>query len=83
MKLRSITALASYFSQLTLERHVVLGALTYYKYHGANRILSRSKPLPDVVLSTYDTVAADVRQGGGILNCFHWYRIVLDEGKNS
>lgn len=35
-----------------------------------------------MVLSTYDTVAADVRQGGGILNCFHWYRIVLDEGKD-
>jgi hypothetical protein len=35
----------------------------------------------DVVLTTYSTLMADSRQGGGVLNLYTWYRIVLDEGE--
>jgi SWI/SNF-related matrix-associated actin-dependent regulator of chromatin subfamily A3 len=64
-------------------RHVVPGTLNYYIYHGPDRRLSSSSPLPHhIVFSTYGTVAADFSRGGGVLNCFHWYRLILDEGRN-
>ncbi|KAI1354797.1 hypothetical protein F5Y01DRAFT_272743 [Xylaria sp. FL0043] len=63
-----------------IKRHVVPGTLSFYKYHGTNRNLPSSSPLPyHIVLSTYDTVTADYSRGGGVLTCFHWYRLVLDE----
>ncbi|KAI1311219.1 hypothetical protein F5Y03DRAFT_343886 [Xylaria venustula] len=63
-----------------IERHVVTGTLSVYKYHGPNRKLPSSSPLPyDVVLSTYGTVAADYSRGGGVLTSFHWHRLILDE----
>ncbi|KAI0406998.1 hypothetical protein F4802DRAFT_555264 [Xylaria palmicola] len=63
-----------------IRKHVVPGTLSVYKYHGPNRKLPSSPPLPyDIVLSTYGTVAADFSRGGGVLTCFHWYRIILDE----
>ncbi|KAI0894696.1 SNF2 family N-terminal domain-containing protein [Annulohypoxylon nitens] len=63
-----------------IDKHVVLGTLRYYKYHGPNRSLSISSNLPyDIVLATYGTVTADLRAGGGVLNTFKWYRLVLDE----
>ncbi|KAK3342074.1 SNF2 family N-terminal domain-containing protein [Lasiosphaeria hispida] len=61
-------------------RHVIPGALTYFKYHGAGRCLPSSGPLPyNIVFSTYGTITADFIRGGGVLECFHWYRLVLDE----
>ncbi|KAI3323069.1 hypothetical protein HD806DRAFT_535561 [Xylariaceae sp. AK1471] len=63
-----------------IEKHVAPGTLSCYKYHGPSRKLPSSTPLPyDVVLSTYGTLAADFSRGGGVLSCFHWYRVVLDE----
>lgn len=64
-----------------MNRHVVEGNLSYYKYHGPTRRLDVSNSLPyDVVLTTYTTVAVDYSRGGGVLDKFHWYRLVLDEG---
>lgn len=63
-----------------MNRHVVEGNLSYYKYHGPTRRLNVSNSLPyHVVLTTYTTVAADYGRGGGVLDKFHWYRLVLDE----
>ncbi|KAI1410434.1 SNF2 family N-terminal domain-containing protein [Hypoxylon sp. FL1857] len=63
-----------------IEKHVVPGTVNYYKYHGPNRRLPPSSDFPyDVVLSTYGTVAADFRRGGGVLSNFRWRRLVLDE----
>ncbi|KAI1777215.1 SNF2 family N-terminal domain-containing protein [Hypoxylon cercidicola] len=63
-----------------IEKHVVPGTLHYYKYHGPNRCLPLSTKLPyHIVLSTYGTIAADSRSGGGALHSFKWYRLVLDE----
>ncbi|KAJ8132835.1 hypothetical protein O1611_g787 [Lasiodiplodia mahajangana] len=63
-----------------VERHVAPGTLSLYKYHGPNRKLPSSPPLPyQIVLSTYATVAADYSRGGGVLACFHWRRLILDE----
>ncbi|OTA95555.1 hypothetical protein M434DRAFT_393615 [Hypoxylon sp. CO27-5] len=63
-----------------IEKHVVPGALNYYKYHGQNRCLPLASNIPyDIVLSTYGTVAADFRRGGGVLYSFKWNRLVLDE----
>ncbi|KAK2762331.1 hypothetical protein FQN54_001341 [Arachnomyces sp. PD_36] len=64
-----------------IEKHVVPGTLTYYKYHGQSRAISLSSSLPyHVVFSTYSTVAADFSRGGGVLSGFHWHRLILDEG---
>ncbi|KAI1130798.1 SNF2 family N-terminal domain-containing protein [Nemania abortiva] len=63
-----------------IEKHIVPGTLSVYKYHGPSRKLPSSPPLPyHIVLSTYGTVAADHRRGGGVLACFHWRRLILDE----
>lgn len=62
-------------------RHVAPGTLSYHKYHGPGRVLPSKSPLPyHVVLTTYGTVTADFRRGGGVLECFHWHRVILDEG---
>ncbi|KAI9148085.1 DNA repair protein RAD5B [Paramyrothecium foliicola] len=63
-----------------IKKHVVPGSITTYKYHGPNRKLSTVTGLPyHIVLSTYGTVSADFYNGGGVLNEFHWYRLILDE----
>ncbi|KAI0546032.1 hypothetical protein F4679DRAFT_559161 [Xylaria curta] len=63
-----------------IEKHVVPGTLSVYRYHGPNRKLPVSSHLPyNIVLSTYGTVAADSSRGGGVLAHFHWYRLILDE----
>ncbi|KAI1374362.1 SNF2 family N-terminal domain-containing protein [Hypoxylon crocopeplum] len=63
-----------------IEKHVVPRTLQFYKYHGANRSLPlASKMAYHIVMSTYGTVAADFRRGGGVLYRFKWYRLVLDE----
>ncbi|KAI1387873.1 SNF2 family N-terminal domain-containing protein [Hypoxylon trugodes] len=63
-----------------IEKHVIPGAFCYYKYHGPNRYLPASLNMPyNIVLTTYGTLVADFRRGGGILYSFKWYRLVLDE----
>jgi len=63
------------------QRHIIPGTLELYKYHGANRRLPLLGGFPyHVVVSTYGTVAADFSRGGGVLSCYHWHRLVLDEG---
>ncbi|KAK0701293.1 SNF2 family N-terminal domain-containing protein [Lasiosphaeris hirsuta] len=62
--------------------HTNLGSLTFYKHHGQGRNDDeRRKELlkSDIVLSTYATVAADIRQGNGIFTRIIWFRVVLDE----
>ncbi|CAG8962047.1 hypothetical protein HYFRA_00005089 [Hymenoscyphus fraxineus] len=62
-----------------VQKHVAPSTLRYYVYHGPDRHLTIS-PLPyHIVFSTYGTVAADYKCGNGVLNLFHWYRIILDE----
>ncbi|KAI0155130.1 hypothetical protein GGR57DRAFT_464212 [Xylariaceae sp. FL1272] len=76
--LPSILLLESWVDEL--EKHVVNGTLSYYKYHGPNRMLPSYSPPPyNLVFTTYGTVAADFRHGGGILRQFHWFRLILDE----
>ena len=62
-------------------RHVVPGTLRLCRYHGQHRILDTTAPLEyDIVISTYGTVASDLKYGGGVLGQFNWYRLILDEG---
>ncbi|KAK3294356.1 SNF2 family N-terminal domain-containing protein [Chaetomium fimeti] len=63
-----------------ISKHVIPGTLECYRYHGPDRRLPSSGAIPyHVIISTYGTVAADFTRGGGVLRCFHWYRLVLDE----
>ncbi|KAE8360896.1 SNF2 family N-terminal domain-containing protein [Aspergillus caelatus] len=63
-----------------IHKHVSPGTLSYYVYHGHARTLPPTPPLPyHIVFSTYPTVASDFKRGGGVLNHFHWNRLILDE----
>ncbi|KAK0732943.1 SNF2 family N-terminal domain-containing protein [Lasiosphaeria miniovina] len=62
-----------------IERHTQPGSITYSKHHGPQRRLDINEPLPDVVLSTYGTVCAELGRSHGSIRQIHWYRIVLDE----
>ncbi|KAH6856125.1 SNF2 family N-terminal domain-containing protein [Chaetomium sp. MPI-CAGE-AT-0009] len=74
----SVLLLDGWIDEIT--KHVIPGTLECYRYHGPNRRLPSSGAIPyHVVISTYGTVAADFVRGGGVLGCFRWYRLVLDE----
>ncbi|KAK5112333.1 hypothetical protein LTR62_004296 [Meristemomyces frigidus] len=53
---------------------------TYYMYHGAkrNRDLDSLADY-DIVMTTYDTAAADFKSKTGALHAINWFRVVLDE----
>ncbi|KAI1171636.1 hypothetical protein F4777DRAFT_591102 [Nemania sp. FL0916] len=76
--LPSLLLLESWIDEL--EKHVISGTISYYKYHGPDRKLpSSSPPRYHIIFSTYGTIAADSSRGGGVLKNFHWYRLILDE----
>jgi SNF2 family DNA or RNA helicase len=67
--------------EVTSPRHIVPGALTYYKYHGHARKIDYPRLLEhDIVFTTYGTIAAEFWRNRSLLHAIHWYRIVLDEG---
>jgi len=60
-----------------------LGALKVHIYHGNGRkVTCDSLSQFDIVLTTYETAAADVSMSG-VLSRISWFRIVLDEGTKS
>jgi SWI/SNF-related matrix-associated actin-dependent regulator of chromatin subfamily A3 len=61
-------------------RHIADGTLRTAVYHGQRSQIASTLPEFDVVLTTYDTVRAEVSKGHSALQSFIWYRIVLDEG---
>ncbi|KAI0848090.1 SNF2 family N-terminal domain-containing protein [Daldinia vernicosa] len=69
-----------------IKAHIQPGQLTYYIYHGSNRIKDPEKLATfDLVLTTYGSVASEVasrnkgRQGSYPLEEVGWFRVVLDE----
>ncbi|KAF4300775.1 hypothetical protein GTA08_BOTSDO07089 [Botryosphaeria dothidea] len=61
-------------------RHISPGTLKVHKYHGQHRQIDRPSLVDhDVVLTTYGTVATELRRGRGMLQSINWYRLVLDE----
>ncbi|PYH69626.1 DEAD/DEAH box helicase [Aspergillus vadensis CBS 113365] len=65
-----------------VKKHLIPGALKFYKYHGPGRCISLSSPpSDDIILTTYATVEADFSSSGGksVLNRIHWHRLILDE----
>lgn len=58
-----------------------MNALRYIRFHGPNRPqTAEALTAPDIVLTTYATMAAD-RDSWGLLYRMEWYRVVLDEGQ--
>ncbi|KAI1805215.1 SNF2 family N-terminal domain-containing protein [Daldinia bambusicola] len=69
-----------------IKTHIQPDQLTYYIYHGSNRIKDPKKLASfDLVLTTYGSVASEVasrnkgRQGPYPLEEVGWFRVVLDE----
>ncbi|KAI1379432.1 SNF2 family N-terminal domain-containing protein [Hypoxylon crocopeplum] len=69
-----------------IKAHIKPGQLTYYIYHGSNRIKDPKRLAEfDLVLTTYGSVASEVaarnkgRPGPYPLEEVGWFRVVLDE----
>ncbi|KAI0161658.1 SNF2 family N-terminal domain-containing protein [Hypoxylon sp. FL1284] len=69
-----------------IKAHIKPGQLTYYIYHGSNRIKDPKRLAEfDIVLTTYGSVASEVasrnkgRAGPYPLEEVGWFRVVLDE----
>ncbi|KAJ4393683.1 hypothetical protein N0V93_002898 [Gnomoniopsis smithogilvyi] len=61
-------------------RHFSDDALQHLRFHGSSRPRTvEALKAPDVILTTYATLAAD-HDGPGLLYNMEWYRVVLDEG---
>lgn len=66
--------------QQQFSMHVEPETLTVAVHHGAERFGARKIPADaDVVLTTYGTLTADVRQRRQLLTRTEWGRVVLDE----
>ena len=66
-------------------RHIYPQKVKYCVYHGPSRTKSVADLMTfDIVLTTYDTVAALKRDSNGKSQSLHtceWHRLVLDEGE--
>lgn len=63
-----------------IRSHCRANQMTFYNYHGSNRVHEPDELAQwDVVLTTYNTVASDLRTQDKALFRVHWFRIVLDE----
>ncbi|KAI2624396.1 SNF2 family N-terminal domain-containing protein [Hypoxylon sp. NC1633] len=69
-----------------IKAHIQPGQLTYYIYHGSNRIKDPKRLAEfDIILTTYGSVASEVaarnkgRVGSYPLEEVGWFRVVLDE----
>ncbi|KAI0840823.1 SNF2 family N-terminal domain-containing protein [Hypoxylon sp. FL0890] len=69
-----------------IKTHIKPGQLTYYVYHGSNRIKDPKRLATfDLVLTTYGSVASEVasrnkgKMGAYPLEEVGWFRVVLDE----
>jgi len=69
-----------------IKQHIKPGCLSYYIYHGANRIKDAEKLAHfDLVITTYGSVSSELssrhrrKQGLYPLEEIGWFRIVLDE----
>jgi SNF2 family DNA or RNA helicase len=73
------------FTQSNLySRHTHPGDLSFHKHHGQGRESDVDKlQTADIVLTTYATVATEFCRGKSSLAKVKWFRIVLDESKNS
>ncbi|KAF3188168.1 hypothetical protein TWF225_003932 [Orbilia oligospora] len=67
-----------------IKAHVVPDAISYYVYHGNNRLSDLNELAKyDMVITTYALAASDFgkaqKDNTGVLQKIHWFRIVLDE----
>ncbi|EKG12621.1 SNF2-related protein [Macrophomina phaseolina MS6] len=60
--------------------HIRPGTLKVHKYHGQHRQIGRADLIEhDIVLTTYGTIATELRRRQGVLEHINWFRLVLDE----
>ena len=60
------------------------GTVKIYKYHGIRKEIDLDALIEnDLVMTTYATLASDFARRVSLLQQIMWFRVVLDEGKNS
>jgi SWI/SNF-related matrix-associated actin-dependent regulator of chromatin subfamily A3 len=70
--------------QFLLDSHTYPGLLSFHSHIGQGRQKETHLLFDrDIVFSTYATVAAELSRGESPLSAVNWFRIVLDEGKDS
>ncbi|KAK6537504.1 hypothetical protein TWF694_011689 [Orbilia ellipsospora] len=67
-----------------IRMHVIPDTISYYVYHGNNRLSNLNELAKyDMVITTYALAASDFgkaqKENGSVLQRIHWFRIVLDE----
>ncbi|KAH7044601.1 DNA repair protein rad5 [Macrophomina phaseolina] len=63
-----------------IKSHIRPGTLKVHKYHGQHRQIGRADLIEhDIVLTTYGTIATELRRPQGIPEHINWFRLVLDE----
>ena len=74
--------LQSFYTGLRTARHILCD-LKVHLYHGNGTCIDHgSLAEQDIVFTTYETVASDVNKSHG-LQAISWFRVILDEGRNS
>ncbi|MCJ1382348.1 hypothetical protein MMC17_005461 [Xylographa soralifera] len=70
------TTIQNWLSEI--QSHIVTGSIRVHVYHGQSK-KQGSLDNYDIVFTSYETAAAELRSGTSTLHQIEWFRVVLDE----
>jgi SNF2 family DNA or RNA helicase len=84
---RKVSSLVFIIAIADFKRHLRPGAMAWYTYHGPAKPSIDVLSEYDIVLTTYETIAAQLKKfhksnsAEETIYSVTWHRVVLDEGK--